>query len=256
MRTGRAWGPPSPRLPARSWQSAPPPAAAPPRAEHRATDTAVHQRRRLRRGRRGRSEWVVARISASSSIPARSSGQIAAGTLVTATLKTATGVIKGTAHNTSGGPGWVDLYLEDTYGNPVFVAATDILELQMPGLITIPVVDLRASIDAAAQTARGFAPANVTNTDTNRTPGFISASRRAATSPRPPAERLRSPRPNSCRDARGNCALPTPKTRKRLSAARFRSSSCAATTTTLMANTTMTTRSSAARSSTPMPCSR
>ena len=97
-------------------------------------------------------------------------GQIATGTVVTATLKTVGGVIKGTAHDTSGGTGWVYLKLADTYGNPVFVAATDILELQMPGLVTIPVVDLRASIDAAAQRATGFAPANVTNTSNGSYP--------------------------------------------------------------------------------------
>ena len=61
-------------------------------------------------------------------------GHIAAGTLVTATLKTSAGVVKGTAHSLSEvyDGGWVDLYLEDTYGNSVPVVATDILELEMP----------------------------------------------------------------------------------------------------------------------------
>lgn len=96
-------------------------------------------------------------------------GEIASGTLVTATLKTSTGVVKGTAHSISYA-GLIDLYLQDTYGNPVFVAATDILEVEMPTLITIPVVDLRALVNTATRKATGVAPANVTALDSSSHP--------------------------------------------------------------------------------------
>ena len=152
-------------------QSAPSPVAAPPppSAVQTAAHTAAHNAGFSAAGAVAAGNVVAPnfRIQLNSN---HVSGQIAAGTLVTATLKTATGVIKGSAHNTSGGGGWVDLDLEDTYGNPVFVAAADILELQTPGLITIPVVNLQTAINAAAQTAGGFAPANVTNTDNNQRP--------------------------------------------------------------------------------------
>ncbi|MFN8464282.1 MAG: hypothetical protein U0X20_01965 [Caldilineaceae bacterium] len=96
-------------------------------------------------------------------------GQIATGTLVTATLKTSAGVVKGTAHGTSY-LDWVYLDLEDRYGNSVVVAPTDILELQVPALITIPVVNLSASINSSARTATGFAPPNVTAIDNSTRP--------------------------------------------------------------------------------------
>jgi hypothetical protein len=89
-------------------------------------------------------------------------GNITDGTVVTATLTTAAGAFKGSDIQTASA-GWVSLELRDLYGNPVPVNPTDILQVQMPHLVTIPVVTLHTSIDGATRKATGVAPSNVTS---------------------------------------------------------------------------------------------
>ena len=92
-------------------------------------------------------------------------GTVAQGTVVTATLKSAAGIAKGTDIAFASFGDMVYLSLKDTFDNPVLAVPGDIVEVQAPNLITIPVVDLRVTPDPASGQIMGIAPANVTSTD-------------------------------------------------------------------------------------------
>ena len=94
------------------------------------------------------------------------SGQsLEASILVTFTLKSASGLVKAEATAISSGGGFVYAYFYDIFGNPAFLAPGDVLEVQAPQLIVIPVVDLRLTPNMATGELTGFAPANITSTD-------------------------------------------------------------------------------------------
>jgi hypothetical protein len=87
----------------------------------------------------------------------------AEGMVVTATLKSPGGAVKAVGYSYVDSGDNADLRLNDTYGNPVTAEPGDSVEMQTPGLLTIPVVDLRLSADPSTGAITGVAPANVTN---------------------------------------------------------------------------------------------
>jgi len=88
---------------------------------------------------------------------------------VTLTLKSVDGVVKGTDAGVTEWDAFINSYYvylfpKDVYGNEAKIVAGDVVEVQTPGLITIPVMDLLAIPNAAAGQITGRGPANITST--------------------------------------------------------------------------------------------
>lgn len=80
---------------------------------------------------------------------------------VTATVKSNAGIVRGVGYGSGSG----DIDLHDIYNNVVRVMPGDVVEVEMPDLITVPVVNLTALANPITDRVNGVAPPNITSTD-------------------------------------------------------------------------------------------
>lgn len=90
-------------------------------------------------------------------------------TPITVTVKSNTGVVKGVAYGTVQF-GSFAVSVEDIYSNWVTILPGDIVEVQTPALITVPVVNLTALADPVTNQVTGVGPTNITNIDPSTLP--------------------------------------------------------------------------------------
>ncbi|HFD40852.1 MAG TPA: hypothetical protein ENJ31_13500 [Anaerolineae bacterium] len=99
-------------------------------------------------------------------------GYAEADVMVTVTLKSGSGVVKGSFVDQANGSGWFGGNLHDVYGNSVKSVAGDVVEMEASPLVTVPVEPLTALADPGADTVEGQAPPNIISTDTITPPNL------------------------------------------------------------------------------------